>query len=130
VVELLQAVLERLVPFNEYIVEEFVAFAVRGLVEIRQLDQEPIQSFAQRLTDWIVNGNTYFELDKLLSALRLCGPAWPGTARLSVQALGAEGREASVLTKLVRSQSGHEEMETTLMAAAMAVVNRSDDPET
>jgi serine/threonine-protein kinase HipA len=62
------------------------------MVEVRQLDQEPIQSFAQRLTDWIADWATYYSADRLASALRLCGPEWPGADRLSVRRLPTPAR--------------------------------------
>lgn len=104
VVELLQAVLEGIDPFDEYFMEWFVAFAVRCLVEVRQLDQEPIQNFAQRLTDWITNWNEGYAADKLESALRLCGPGWPGSSRFSILDLPtAAHRTGARINRLYRS---------------------------
>jgi HipA-like protein len=85
VVDLLQAVIERIDPLDsdDRAVGTFVAFATRCLVEVRQLEQEPIHSFAVRLTDWAVENPISDSRDRLLSALRLCGPAWPGRERFA-----------------------------------------------
>ncbi len=83
VVELLQAVLRRIDPFGVHSIQPVVAFATRCIVEVRQLEQEPVRSFAQRLTDVMVQSSRrWHSVDKILSSFRLCGSAWPGASRI------------------------------------------------
>ncbi|MGK3965364.1 HipA N-terminal domain-containing protein [Sorangium sp. So ce118] len=84
VIELLQSVIENVDPFEDYRIFCFVSFAIRCMAEIRLLDQEPVRSFARRLTDCILGYHVrlWAVMDKLPSALRLRGPEWPDAARI------------------------------------------------
>ncbi|WP_437299044.1 HipA N-terminal domain-containing protein [Sorangium sp. So ce426] len=91
VIELLQSVLEDVDPFEEYRIFHFASFAIRCMAEIRLLDQEPVRSFARKLTDCILGYHftPWFPTNDLPSALRLRGPEWPDTARIIAAAIEA-----------------------------------------
>ncbi|WP_148313503.1 HipA N-terminal domain-containing protein [Sorangium cellulosum] len=95
VLELLQAVLEDVDPFEDYRMFRFVSFAIRCVAEIRLLDQEPVRSFARRLTDCILGYHfqSWFLMNQLPSALRLRGPEWPDAARIVAAAAEEESRD-------------------------------------
>lgn len=94
-VELLQSVLEDVDPFEDYQMFDFVSFAIRCVAEIRVLDQEPVRSFARKLTDCIIgyHSENWFLMDMLSSALRLRGQEWPDAARIVAAAVDATSRE-------------------------------------
>ncbi|WP_437289913.1 HipA N-terminal domain-containing protein [Sorangium sp. So ce406] len=96
VIELLQSVLEKVDPFDDYRVIRFISFAFRCIAEIRLLDQEPVRSFARKLTDCILEYKFehWFGRDKLPSALRLRGPEWPDAARIVTVAVEAKSRDS------------------------------------
>ncbi|WP_437908418.1 HipA N-terminal domain-containing protein [Sorangium sp. So ce327] len=106
VIELLQSVLEDVDPFNEYRVFHFVSFAIRCMSEIRLLDQEPIRSFARKLTDCILGYRftPWFPTNDLPSALRLRGPEWPDTARIVAAAIEANPRHNDQNTFFILNQ--------------------------
>ncbi|KYF56516.1 hypothetical protein BE04_26815 [Sorangium cellulosum] len=95
VIELLQSVLEDVDPFEDYQLFHFVSFAFRCVAEIRLLDQEPVRSFARKLTDCILGYQftSWFSTNNLPSALRLRGPEWPDAARIVAAAVDARLRD-------------------------------------
>ncbi|WP_437915656.1 HipA N-terminal domain-containing protein [Sorangium sp. So ce302] len=106
VIELLQSVLEDVDPFEDHPVYSFVSFAVRCLAEIRLLDQEPVRSFARKLTDCILGYHfaPWFLMDKLPAALRLRGPEWPDAARIVAAALEAKSQQKQNKTLFVLNE--------------------------
>ncbi|WP_437679801.1 HipA N-terminal domain-containing protein [Sorangium sp. So ce131] len=105
VVELLQSVLEDVDPFEDYRMFSFVSFAIRCVAEIRLLDQEPVRSFARKLTDCILGyhfRSWYLDSHRLPSALQLRGPEWPDAARIVAGATKARSRGADDDTHRLR----------------------------
>jgi hypothetical protein len=93
VVELLQHILAEVPPFNHYVLSKFNAFSVRCLAEMGRLDTEPIRSFAVELARSIVHqADAFFvyRVDRLLSALRLCGHRWPEADSFRLWALSSD----------------------------------------
>lgn len=100
VIELLQAVLEEVDPFEDYQMFLFVMFAIRCMSEIRLLDQEPVRSFARTLTDCILHHViTSFPIHQLTSVLRLRGSEWPDAARIVAAAVEARSQDGAPGTR-------------------------------
>lgn len=89
-VTILQGVL-RSIPVDEVELITFSTFSVRCLAELRRLDQEPLRTFALKLTERLKElSSTYpFSSESLLTALRLAGERWPGAADLHSWAIHA-----------------------------------------
>ncbi|KYF61282.1 hypothetical protein BE11_17105 [Sorangium cellulosum] len=116
VIELLQSVLEDVDPFEDYRMFRFVSFAVRCVAEIRLLDQEPVRSFARKLTDCILEYHfvPWLDVDTLPSALRLRGPEWPDAPRIVAAAAESRSRDEernklSILTECALAVSTKED---------------------
>ncbi|MRG95952.1 HipA N-terminal domain-containing protein [Polyangium spumosum] len=97
VIPMLQAVLRRL-ELQETTYANFIAFAVRVLAEVyRGLDQEPLRSFASRLTELLrrcCEARVNYPLGgtaAITEALRQVGEQWPAASILREWALGEFG---------------------------------------
>lgn len=123
VVELAQAVLARVGPFDDG-EGQSIAFAVRCLSEVRDMQQEPVRSMAMKLTEYMAHAGVsragptsdsdrrrYFVNYHWAAALRFCGADWPA---------------ASTFRELVAKHASSTDWNLVRHCCAIATIRRED----